>query len=156
MMLTNLHWGLHAWSIYAVCALVLAYFMFRRRLPGMISTPIRATLAASPSAHFLGLTAFRGESPTLRYPFLRPAHIPADAYPGQERAIETVTAQGVLASRVPPRTDLLGESGPGVVAGVFTRLPQQLPPDTALRLSQALDTPELVGPVLPASPGLRP
>jgi glycine betaine transporter len=23
MMLTNLHWGLHAWSIYAVCALVL-------------------------------------------------------------------------------------------------------------------------------------
>jgi glycine betaine transporter len=41
MMLTNLHWGLHAWSIYAVCALVIAYFVFRRGKPGLISTPIR-------------------------------------------------------------------------------------------------------------------
>jgi glycine betaine transporter len=46
MVITNLHWGLHAWSIYAVCALVLAYFIFRRGMPGMISTPIRATLPA--------------------------------------------------------------------------------------------------------------
>jgi len=57
MMLTNLHWGLHAWSIYAVCALVLAYFMFRRGLPGLISTPIRATLTRSHSTRFLGLSA---------------------------------------------------------------------------------------------------
>jgi len=41
MVLTNLHWGLHAWSIYAVCALVIAYFIFRRNAPGLISTPIR-------------------------------------------------------------------------------------------------------------------
>ena len=41
MVLTNLHWGLHAWSIYAVCALVIAYFIFRRDAPGLISTPIR-------------------------------------------------------------------------------------------------------------------
>ena len=41
MVITNLHWGLHAWSIYAVCALVIAYFIFRRDRPGMISTPIR-------------------------------------------------------------------------------------------------------------------
>jgi glycine betaine transporter len=41
MMLTNLHWGLHAWSIYAVCALVIAYFVFRRDRPGLISTPLR-------------------------------------------------------------------------------------------------------------------
>ncbi|MCF7978302.1 MAG: BCCT family transporter [Chromatiaceae bacterium] len=41
MVLTNLHWGLHAWSIYAVCALVIAYFVFRRNAPGLISTPIR-------------------------------------------------------------------------------------------------------------------
>ncbi|HHB92742.1 MAG TPA: BCCT family transporter, partial [Thioploca sp.] len=25
MVITNLHWGLHAWSIYAICALVIAY-----------------------------------------------------------------------------------------------------------------------------------
>jgi len=41
MVLTNLHWGLHAWSIYAVCALVIAYFVFRRDKPALISTPIR-------------------------------------------------------------------------------------------------------------------
>ena len=57
MMLTNLHWGLHTWSIYAVCALVLAYFMFRRGLPGLISTPIRATLPASRPTRLLGFTS---------------------------------------------------------------------------------------------------
>ena len=57
MMLTNLHWGLHAWSIYAVCALVLAYFIFRRGMPGLISTPIRATLPASRPTRLLGFTS---------------------------------------------------------------------------------------------------
>lgn len=38
--ITNLHWGLHAWSIYGCCALVIAYFTFRLNLPSMISTPI--------------------------------------------------------------------------------------------------------------------
>ena len=57
MVLTNLHWGLHAWSIYAVCALVLAYFIFRRELPGLISTPIRATLPASRTTRVLGFTS---------------------------------------------------------------------------------------------------
>lgn len=41
MVITNLHWGLHAWSIYAVCALVIAYFVFRKDAPSLISTPIR-------------------------------------------------------------------------------------------------------------------
>ncbi len=42
MVITNLHWGLHAWSIYAICALVIAYFTFRKKMPFLISTPIRA------------------------------------------------------------------------------------------------------------------
>jgi glycine betaine transporter len=42
LVITNLHWGLHAWSIYAVCALVIAYFTFRRNEPSMVSTPIKA------------------------------------------------------------------------------------------------------------------
>ena len=42
LVITNLHWGLHAWSIYAICALVIAYFTFRRGQPSMISTPIKA------------------------------------------------------------------------------------------------------------------
>jgi len=38
--ITNFHWGLHAWSIYGCAALVIAYFTFRLGLPSMISTPI--------------------------------------------------------------------------------------------------------------------
>ncbi|MDM8559821.1 BCCT family transporter [Candidatus Parabeggiatoa sp. HSG14] len=42
MIITNLHWGLHAWSIYAICALVIAYFSFRKETPSLISSPIQA------------------------------------------------------------------------------------------------------------------
>ncbi|MFN3211335.1 MAG: BCCT family transporter [Roseovarius sp.] len=41
LVITNLHWGLHAWSIYGCCALVIAYFTFRRNESSMISTPIK-------------------------------------------------------------------------------------------------------------------
>jgi glycine betaine transporter len=40
LVITNLHWGLHAWSIYGICALVIAYFTFRKRGTSEISTPI--------------------------------------------------------------------------------------------------------------------
>jgi len=102
------------------------------------------------------LPVFRGGSPALRYAFLRLARIPAGTYPNQDDVIETVSTQVVLASRLPNDTDRLGESGPGYVPGVFTRLPQRLPFETARRLNEALDSPEAVDPLLPASPGLRP
>ncbi|MCB1883425.1 MAG: BCCT family transporter [Geminicoccaceae bacterium] len=38
--IVNLHWGLHAWSIYGICALVIAYFVFRKDQASMVSTPI--------------------------------------------------------------------------------------------------------------------
>lgn len=34
---TFFHWGLHAWAIYAVVALCIAYFQFRKDAPGLIS-----------------------------------------------------------------------------------------------------------------------
>ncbi|MEQ3654047.1 MAG: BCCT family transporter, partial [Glaciecola sp.] len=33
MKTTFFHWGLHAWAIYAIVALILAYFSFRHELP---------------------------------------------------------------------------------------------------------------------------
>ncbi len=42
MVITNFHWGLHAWSVYAVAALVLAYFGFRRQTPYLPGAPIRS------------------------------------------------------------------------------------------------------------------
>ncbi|GGH73948.1 glycine betaine transporter [Pullulanibacillus pueri] len=38
------HWGLHPWAIYAVIALALAYFKFRKGEPGLISATFRPIL----------------------------------------------------------------------------------------------------------------
>ncbi|WP_394186018.1 BCCT family transporter [Metabacillus halosaccharovorans] len=34
------HWGVHAWAVYGVVALVLAYFKFRKGYPGLISATL--------------------------------------------------------------------------------------------------------------------
>lgn len=38
------HWGLHPWAIYAVIALSLAYFKFRKQAPGVISQILRPVI----------------------------------------------------------------------------------------------------------------
>ena len=40
LFVTNFHWGLHAWAIYAVTALVIAYFGFRKDCPTLLSAPL--------------------------------------------------------------------------------------------------------------------
>lgn len=42
MVVTNFHWGLHAWAVYSVGALILAYFAFCRKTLYMAGAPIRA------------------------------------------------------------------------------------------------------------------
>lgn len=37
---TYLHWGFHAWAIYATIALALAYYKFRKGAPGLISATL--------------------------------------------------------------------------------------------------------------------
>lgn len=37
---TYLHWGFHAWAIYAVVALALAYYKFRKNSPGLMSATL--------------------------------------------------------------------------------------------------------------------
>ncbi|MGI9449470.1 MAG: BCCT family transporter [Geminicoccaceae bacterium] len=56
MVITNLHWGLHAWAIYGVCALVIAYFTFRKNATSLISTPIRS-LFPGPEGKAIGTVA---------------------------------------------------------------------------------------------------
>ncbi len=57
LVITNLHWGFHAWAIYAVCALVIAYFTFRRNQPSMVSTPIKALFGDGPTGESAGKAA---------------------------------------------------------------------------------------------------
>jgi glycine betaine transporter len=44
MVLTYLHWGLHAWAIYALCGLVIAWFSFRHGRPALVSSPLEGLL----------------------------------------------------------------------------------------------------------------
>lgn len=41
MRITFFHYGIHAWGIYAVVALILAYFKFRHGAPGLISATLK-------------------------------------------------------------------------------------------------------------------
>ena len=41
MVITNFHWGIHAWAVYCVAALVIAYFGFRKGTPCMPGAPLR-------------------------------------------------------------------------------------------------------------------
>ena len=44
LFVTNFHWGLHAWAIYAMTGLVIAYFSFRKSLPTLVGASIPAVL----------------------------------------------------------------------------------------------------------------
>ena len=41
MRYTFFHWGVHAWAIYAVVGMTLAYFQFRKGEPGLISSTLK-------------------------------------------------------------------------------------------------------------------
>ena len=41
MRYTFFHWGIHAWAIYGVVAMALAYFQFRKGAPGLISSTLK-------------------------------------------------------------------------------------------------------------------
>lgn len=54
------HWGIHAWAIYAVVAMALAYFKFRKDAPGLISGtlgPVLGKYAKGPVGHTVDVIA---------------------------------------------------------------------------------------------------
>ncbi|MGI9308643.1 MAG: BCCT family transporter, partial [Gammaproteobacteria bacterium] len=54
LFVTNLHWGLHAWAIYALTGLVIAYFGFRRGCPSLIGSPIIDTFGRNRVTNLAG------------------------------------------------------------------------------------------------------
>ncbi|GAE33762.1 glycine betaine uptake BCCT transporter [Halalkalibacter akibai] len=57
---TYLHWGFHAWAIYAVVALALAYFKFRKGAPGLMSStlyPILGEKVKGPLGYTIDIVA---------------------------------------------------------------------------------------------------
>jgi glycine betaine transporter len=45
------HWGLHPWGIYTMVALALAYYQFRRGLPGLFSLACQPVLGKNSTGH---------------------------------------------------------------------------------------------------------
>jgi choline/glycine/proline betaine transport protein len=63
MSLTFFHWGLHAWSIYAVIGMSLAYFSFRHQLPLTIRSalyPLIGERIYGPIGHIVDIFAVLG------------------------------------------------------------------------------------------------
>ncbi len=63
MRVTFFHWGLHAWSIYAIVGLILAYFSFRRGLPLTLRSalyPIIGKKIYGPIGHAVDIFAVVG------------------------------------------------------------------------------------------------
>ena len=54
LFVTNFHWGLHAWAIYAITGLVIAYFSFRLGCPSLVSAPIVKVFGHSRLTRFVG------------------------------------------------------------------------------------------------------
>ncbi len=57
---TYLHWGFHAWAIYAVVALALAYYKFRKNMPGLMSatlTPLIGNKSKGPIGYAVNIIA---------------------------------------------------------------------------------------------------
>lgn len=54
LFVTNFHWGLHAWAVYAVTGLVIAYFSFRRGCPTLLSAPFEHVFGAAGWVRALG------------------------------------------------------------------------------------------------------
>jgi glycine betaine transporter len=50
---TFFHWGIHAWAVYAVVALALAYFKFRKKEKSLISVTLKPILGQNTDG-FLG------------------------------------------------------------------------------------------------------
>ena len=48
LFITNFHWGLHAWAIYALTGLVIAYFGFRRGCPTLVGAPLIKVFGEGP------------------------------------------------------------------------------------------------------------
>jgi len=47
LFITNFHWGLHAWAVYGLTGLVIAYFGFRRGCPQLMSAPLQSVFGTN-------------------------------------------------------------------------------------------------------------
>jgi glycine betaine transporter len=54
LFVTHFHWGLHAWAIYGITGLVIAYFGFRKGCPYLVSAPLKDVFGRHRWSHVVG------------------------------------------------------------------------------------------------------
>ena len=89
----------------------------------------------------------------VRFPQLRQARIPAGTYEGQDRAVETLSSQLILAGPVVEDADALGPQGPAASAPTEV---SQLADETVLALSEGLGSTVGLDPAVHAAAALTP
>ena len=89
----------------------------------------------------------------VRFPQLRQSRIPAGTYEGQDRAVETLSSQLILAGPVVEDVDALGPQGPAASAPTEV---SQLADDTVLALSEGLGSTIGLDPAVRAAAALAP
>jgi glycine betaine/choline ABC-type transport system substrate-binding protein len=117
---------------------------------------LMALLAGDSMLELRSLDEVLNPATLARFPFLRSARIPANAYPGQPAAIESFSTQVVLAAGRLEGAAATGDVGPANTPGLRLDEQQRIWPRTARALHEALEAGEDVDPVLPTSPGLLP
>ncbi|WP_231757746.1 BCCT family transporter [Microbulbifer elongatus] len=55
LLITNFHWGIHAWAMFGLTGLVIAYFSFRRGAPQLLSAPLAITYGNRPWTRYVGV-----------------------------------------------------------------------------------------------------
>jgi len=53
LFVTSFHWGLHAWAIYALTGLVIAYFCFRLGCPSLVNAPFKTATSLTLLSHHI-------------------------------------------------------------------------------------------------------
>ncbi len=111
-----------------------------------------ADLMRAGTFKLVSLTGWQEGNAVVRFPFFRLSRIAAQTYPGQESAIETVSAQTVLAG--PSSKEDFGTGNAGPVAIATTGQP--VSDSVVLKLNQALSMDENIDPTIPSAAVLRP
>lgn len=104
-------------------------------------------------ARLLALEDWEQGNNLIRYPTLRQARIPADAYPDQRSAVDTLTAQLVLAAVGPTPANAAGDRGPGAS---YSESAQPLADATVTALNEALGSEVEIDPALRQAAVLTP
>ncbi len=117
-----------------------------------LDSPVVAELMSG-GGRLLPVAGWKASNNLVRFPYLRQARIPAGTYPGQAAAVETLSAQLVLAGPVVETTDMVGPQGPGASAPTPV---SALADETVTKLSDALGTGLGFDPAIPAAAILSP